>query len=59
MWNDSGSGVRDQGSEAHNSGSPAAAAARRGLLFVISAPSGTGKTTVAERLAAERIANSE
>ena len=28
----------------------AAAAARRGLLFVVSAPSGTGKTTVVERL---------
>jgi guanylate kinase len=34
---DSGSGVRD-------------ATARRGLLFVVSAPSGTGKTTVVERL---------
>ena len=37
----SGSVVRDPGSEA---------IARRGLLFVVSAPSGTGKTTVAERL---------
>ena len=27
-----------------------AAPRRRGLLFVVSAPSGTGKTTVAERL---------
>ena len=27
-----------------------APAARRGLLFVVSAPSGTGKTTVVERL---------
>jgi guanylate kinase len=30
--------------------SEAAAPARRGLLFVVSAPSGTGKTTVVERL---------
>ncbi len=30
---------------------PDAYPARRGLLFVVSAPSGTGKTTVAERLA--------
>ena len=30
--------------------SDAAPAARRGLLFVVSAPSGTGKTTVVERL---------
>src|SRR6185312_9927696 len=37
---ESGSVVRDPGS----------AGRRRGLLFVISAPSGTGKTTVAERL---------
>jgi guanylate kinase len=37
----SGSVVRDPGSEAIS---------RRGLLFVVSAPSGTGKTTVAERL---------
>ena len=36
-----GSGVRYAGSEATS---------RRGLLFVVSAPSGTGKTTVAERL---------
>lgn len=36
-----GSGVRYSGSEATS---------RRGLLFVVSAPSGTGKTTVAERL---------
>lgn len=34
-----GSGIRDSGS-----------VTRRGLLFVVSAPSGTGKTTVAERL---------
>ena len=32
------------------SSEPRAAAARRGLLFVVSAPSGTGKTTVVERL---------
>ena len=38
---DSGLGIRDSGG---------AAAARRGLLFVVSAPSGTGKTTVVERL---------
>ena len=37
----SGSVLRDQGS---------AQITRRGLLFVVSAPSGTGKTTVAERL---------
>ena len=37
----SGSGVRYPGSDATS---------RRGLLFVVSAPSGTGKTTVAERL---------
>jgi guanylate kinase len=37
----SGSVVRDPGSEAIS---------RRGLLVVVSAPSGTGKTTVAERL---------
>jgi guanylate kinase len=37
---ESGSVVRDPGS----------AGRRRGLLFVVSAPSGTGKTTVAERL---------
>jgi guanylate kinase len=37
-----GSGIRDAGSERRN--------ARRGLLFVVSAPSGTGKTTVVERL---------
>jgi len=30
--------------------SKSAASARRGLLFVVSAPSGTGKTTVVERL---------
>jgi guanylate kinase len=35
-----GSGIRYPGSEI----------SRRGLLFVVSAPSGTGKTTVAERL---------
>jgi len=29
---------------------PGTAGRRRGLLFVVSAPSGTGKTTVAERL---------
>ena len=37
----SGSGIREAGSETTS---------RRGLLFVVSAPSGTGKTTVAERL---------
>jgi guanylate kinase len=31
-------------------GKPAAAASRRGLLFIVSAPSGTGKTTLVERL---------
>lgn len=36
----SGSGIRYPGSDT----------SRRGLLFVVSAPSGTGKTTVAERL---------
>ena len=36
-----GSVIRNPGSEATS---------RRGLLFVVSAPSGTGKTTVAERL---------
>ena len=39
------SGVRDPGSGVRDPGS-----GRRGLLFVVSAPSGTGKTTVAERL---------
>ena len=29
---------------------PPASAAKRGLLFIVSAPSGTGKTTLAERL---------
>lgn len=38
MSSNPGSGIRDAG------------AARRGLLFVVSAPSGTGKTTVVERL---------
>lgn len=39
-------------SEPARAASPAAGAllARRGLLFVVSAPSGTGKTTVVERL---------
>jgi guanylate kinase len=32
------------------SNSPDLAAARRGLLFIVSAPSGTGKTTLVERL---------
>ena len=50
-----GSGIRSQASSAR----PESAAgrdpgsrehSRRGLLFVVSAPSGTGKTTVAERL---------
>jgi guanylate kinase len=50
------SGVRDPGSgtsragSARGCGEPPAGAQRRGLLFVVSAPSGTGKTTVAERL---------
>jgi guanylate kinase len=41
-----------QSAEAAGGGTPASAAAapRRGLLFVVSAPSGTGKTTVVERL---------
>jgi guanylate kinase len=42
-----GSGIRDAGfgrAESQSAGS------RRGLLFVVSAPSGTGKTTVVERL---------
>ena len=33
-----------------DAGCPDSVAARRGLLFVVSAPSGTGKTTVVERL---------
>ena len=33
-----------------DAGSGAVVRARRGLLFVVSAPSGTGKTTVVERL---------
>jgi guanylate kinase len=37
-----GSGIRDAGSDRSTR--------RRGLLFVVSAPSGTGKTTVVERL---------
>ena len=37
-----GSGTRDPG--------PGGSGTRRGLLFVVSAPSGTGKTTVVERL---------
>jgi guanylate kinase len=44
MWSESGYAKRDPAS-----GEPAPGA-RRGQLFVISAPSGTGKTTVAERL---------
>src|SRR5204863_6584977 len=44
----SGSVVPDPGSVIRDPGS--GAIARRGLLFVVSAPSGTGKTTVAERL---------
>ena len=35
-------------------GSPRPADGRRGLLFVVSAPSGTGKTTVVERLVQTR-----
>ena len=37
-------------SRAESSSSAACPEARRGLLFVVSAPSGTGKTTVVERL---------
>ena len=44
MSNDPGLGARGSGF-----GMPASAG-RRGLLFVVSAPSGTGKTTVVERL---------
>jgi len=40
MSSSPGSGMRDAGS----------GSSRRGLLFVVSAPSGTGKTTVVERL---------
>jgi guanylate kinase len=36
-----------------SSGPAAEAQARRGLLFIVSAPSGTGKTTLVERLAHE------
>ena len=46
---DPGSGMRDPGSGRQDPGS-GRTAKRRGLLFVVSAPSGTGKTTVAERL---------
>jgi guanylate kinase len=35
------------------SNSPAEAPSRRGLLFIVSAPSGTGKTTLVERLVRE------
>ena len=41
MSNEAPAGIRDPGSGIRG---------RRGLLFVVSAPSGTGKTTVAERL---------
>ena len=44
-----GSGVRDPGSATRGPGA-AGSVTRRGHLFVVSAPSGTGKTTVAERL---------
>jgi guanylate kinase len=48
MWSNlPESGIRDAGSERVGSGG---AGSRRGLLFVVSAPSGTGKTTVVERL---------
>ena len=46
---DAGSATRDAGSGAENAESPNPSS-RRGLLFVVSAPSGTGKTTVVERL---------
>ena len=45
MWNESGLGTRGSAP-----GSGPGRPARRGLLFVVSAPSGTGKTTVVERL---------
>jgi guanylate kinase len=45
-----GSGIRDAGSEVRDSRSGGESRTRRGLLFVVSAPSGTGKTTVVERL---------
>src|SRR5215831_2256361 len=46
------SGVWDPGSEVQEltSDGPRDTRTRRGLLFVVSAPSGTGKTTVVERL---------
>ena len=47
MSSNPGSGVRDAGSAV---GEPRSGQPRRGLLFVVSAPSGTGKTTVVERL---------
>jgi guanylate kinase len=37
-------------SEQDSTGRPASAGPGRGLLFIVSAPSGTGKTTVVERL---------
>jgi guanylate kinase len=48
MSNEPGCGTGERSST--SSGCPERAEGRRGLLFVISAPSGTGKTTVAERL---------
>ena len=48
---DGGLGTRDPAPGDSGSGIPdAPSASRRGLLFVVSAPSGTGKTTVVERL---------
>jgi guanylate kinase len=47
----SSSGGRSQTAASAGTGCPdPTAAVRRGLLFVVSAPSGTGKTTVVERL---------
>jgi guanylate kinase len=43
-------GARGSGPGARESPVPGQTAERRGLLFVVSAPSGTGKTTVVERL---------
>ena len=46
---DSGKGIRDSGAGDSGQGTRDSGG-RRGLLFVVSAPSGTGKTTVVERL---------
>lgn len=47
---DSRLGIRESGLGSGDPGLGTRAAERRGLLFVVSAPSGTGKTTVVERL---------